>query len=152
MATQSVQKDSKSGPVWPLGLITVATPGTPVGIMSLVDPSSYNAPETATAIEPAGSAQNDEYTSVFQQIMFQGFTSNAGTGVISNQGNVYIMRKGVQGAGNHTDFGSMVAVLSPGQTIFIGSAPRNRDTFSGYQFYIDADTANDSALVTGFVQ
>jgi hypothetical protein len=152
MATQSVHKDSKSGPVWPLGMIIVTTPGTPVGIMSLVDPNSYNAPETATAVEPAGAAQGDEYTSVFQQIMFQGFTSNGGTGVISNQGNVYIMRKGVQGAGNHTDFGSMVAVLAPGQTIFIASAPRNRDTFSGYQFYIDADNANDAAIVVGFVQ
>jgi hypothetical protein len=152
MATQSVQKDGKSGPTWPLGLITVATPGTPVGVMTLVDPNSYNAPETATATEAAGAAQQDEYTSVFQQIMFQGFKAGASHGLQNNAGNVYIMRKGVQGAGNRDDYGSCVAVLLPGQTIFIGSAPRNRDTFSGYQFYIDADNANDSALVTGFVQ
>jgi hypothetical protein len=62
------------------------------------------------------------------------------------------MRKGVQGLGNHTDFGAMVAVINPGQTIFIASAPRNRDTFSGYRYYIDADTSGDSCLVTGFVQ
>jgi hypothetical protein len=145
MATQSVMKDWKSGPTWPLGLIVVAAAGTPVGIMSLVDPSSVNAPETATT------ASSDEYTSCFQQLMFQGFKANT-DGLQTNAGNVYIMRKGVQGLGNRDDYGAMVAVLLPGQTIFISSAPRVRDTFSGYQFYIDADNNGDSALVTGFVQ
>jgi hypothetical protein len=144
--TQSIMLDAKSGPDWPLGLIVVAAAGTPVGIMSLVDPNSYNAPETPT------STHTDEYTSVFQQIMFQGFKSNGGTGLIPNTGAVYVMRKGVQGLGNHTDFGAMVAVINPGQTIFIASAPRNRDTFSGYRYYLDADTSGDSCLVTGFVQ
>jgi hypothetical protein len=152
MATQSVQKDPKSGPDWPLGGIFVTTPGTPVGIMSLVDPNSYNAPETATANLAAGTAQQDEYTSLFQQLQFQGFKSNSGTGMIPNVGNVYIMRKGVQGAGNRTDFGSIVAVLLPGQTIFIASSARNRDTFSGYRYYLDADNASDGAIVTGYVQ
>jgi hypothetical protein len=151
MATQSVQKD-RQGPDWPLGLIIVTAPGTPVGIMSLVDPDSYNAPETATAVEPAGSAQNNEYTELAQQIMFQGFKSNAGTGVVNNTGNVYVMRKGVQGAGNHTDFGSMVAVLPPGQTLFLASSARNRACWGPYRYYIDADNANDAALVTLLVQ
>jgi hypothetical protein len=141
----SVMKD-RQGPDWPLGAIVVATPGTPVGIMSLVDPSSYNAPETATG------THSGEYSELCQQIMFQGYKSNAGTGMLLNAGNVYIMRLGVAGSGNRTDFGAMVAVLSPGQTIFIGSAPRNRDTFSPYRYFLDADNANDSALVTLFVQ
>jgi hypothetical protein len=141
----SVMKD-KQGPDWPLGAIIVVTPGTPVGIMSLVDPNSYNAPETATGTHSA------EYSELCQQIMFQGFKSNAGTGMLQNTGNIYICRLGVQGSGNRTDFGAIVAVLAPGQTIFIGSAPRNRDTFSPYRYYLDADNANDSALVTLFVQ
>jgi hypothetical protein len=146
MATQSVQKDNKAGPDWPLGLIVGVTPGTPVGIMSLVDPTSVNAPETATT------ASSDEYTSVFQQIMFQGVKAGASHGLVSNTGNCYIVRKGVQGAGNRDDYGSVVAVVLPGQTMFIASAPRNRDTFSGYRYSVDFDNAGDSCLVTGFVQ
>jgi hypothetical protein len=146
--TQSVMQD-KQGPTWPLGAIAVATPGTPVGIMSLVDPSSYNAPETATV-----AGQSAEYGGALcQQIMFQGFKSNAGTGMVPNVGAVYIMRKGAGGGlGNRTDYGAMVAVINPGQTIFIASAPRNRDTFSPYQFFLDCDSAGDGALVTLFPQ
>jgi hypothetical protein len=151
MATQSVEKDFKSGPDWPLGLIAVATPGTPVGIMSLVDPNSYNAPETATATEPAGAAQQDEYTSVFQQIVFQAFKAGASHGLTNNTGNVYIMRKGVQGAGNRDDYGAMVTVIAPGNTWVLSSSARNRNEFSGYRYYIDADNASDACLVTGYV-
>jgi hypothetical protein len=142
----SVMKD-RSGPDWPLGAIVVASPGTPVGIMSLVDPNSYDAPETAT-----GTHSGEYGGALCQQIMFQGFKSNAGTGVVQNAGFVYIVRLGTAGSGNRTDFGAMVAVLAPGQTIFWGSAPRNRDTFSPYRYYLDADNANDGALVTLFVQ
>lgn len=145
MATQSVQKD-RQGPDWPLGAIAVTTPSTPVRITTLIDPTNANAPETATT------TAGDEYSPLCQQIMFQGFKSNGGTGMVPNTGNVYIMRLGVQGAGNRTDFGSMVAVLLPGQTTFIASSARNRDTFSPYRYYLDADTANDGALVTLFVQ
>lgn len=145
MATQSVQKD-RQGPDWPLGAIAVAAPGTPVRITSLVDSTNVNAPETAT------STSSDEYSPLCQQIMFQGFKSNAGTGLVPNTGNVYVMRLGVAGAGNRTDFGSMVAVLLPGQTVFIASSARNRDTFSPYRYYLDADNAADGALVTAFVQ
>jgi hypothetical protein len=145
MATQSVQKD-RQGPDWPLGAIAVATPSTPVGIMSLVDSTNVNAPETATT------TSSDEYSPLCQQIQFQGFKSNAGTGVVANTGNVYIMRKGVQGLGNRTDFGSLVAVLPPGQTLFIASSARNRDTFSPYRYFLDADNAGDGAIVTLYVQ
>jgi hypothetical protein len=143
--TQSVMKD-RQGPDWPLGAIAVATPGTPVGIMSLVDPTSVNAPETATT------TSSDEYTPLCQQIMFQGFKSNGGTGMVPNAGNVYIMRKGAAGAGNRTDFGAMVTVLLPGQTVFLASSARNRDTFSPYRYSLDADNAADGALVTLIIQ
>jgi hypothetical protein len=145
MATQSVMKD-RQGPDWPLGAIAVTTPSTPVSIMSLVDSTNVNAPETAT------STSSDEYSPLCQQIMFQGFKSNGGTGMVPNTGNVYIMRKGVQGLGNRTDFGAMVEVLLPGQTIWLASSARNRDTFSPYRYYLDADNANDGALVTLLVQ
>ena len=145
--TQSVMQDRKSGPDWPLGLIVVTVPGTPVGFMSLVDPNAYNAPETATV------PQSDEYGGgLCQQIIVQGFNSNAGTGLQPNTGNVYIMRKGAQGLGNRTDFGAMVYVVLPGQSIVVSSAAPNLNSFSPYRYYLDADNANDGALITLLVQ
>jgi hypothetical protein len=72
----------------------------------------------------------------------------------TNTGNVYIVRYGDKGAGsgNRDDPGVMVAVLLPGQTLFLASAPANRNVYSPYRYYIDADNANDGALVTGIVQ
>ena len=100
----------------------------------------------------ATTTSSDEYTPLCQQIMFQGFKSNGGTGMVPNAGNVYIMRKGAAGAGNRTDFGAMVTVLLPGQTVFLASSARNRDTFSPYRYSLDADNAADGALVTLIIQ
>jgi hypothetical protein len=151
----SVQKDFQ-GPDWPLGSIIVVTPGTPVSIMANVDPGNVNAPETA--LQPAGlnmiqSGGQQEYTVLAQQIMFQGFKGNAGTGLVVNTGNIYIVRKGVgAGTGNRTDYGSIVAVVPSGQTLFLASAPRNRGTWGPYRYFIDADNANDACQVTLLVQ
>ena len=151
MATQSVQLDF-NGPDWPLGAIIVATPGTPVNIMSLVDATNVNAPQTATPPVPNSLTRpSNEYTQRAQQIMFQGYTPDT-HGMKMNTGNVYIMRKGVQGLGNRDDYGSMVFVLAPGQTFFLASAPLNRNVFGPYRYFIDADTAADGALVTLIIQ
>jgi len=151
MATQSVQKD-KQGPDWPLGLITVVTPGTPVGIMSLVDPLSSNDPSTATPAA-TGPTLSNEYTERAQQIIFQGVKVGAGAhGLANNTGNIYIVRKGVQGAGNRDDYGSVVATIAPGVTFILSSAALNRDVFSPYRYSIDADNAGDSCLVTMIMQ
>jgi hypothetical protein len=143
MATQSVEQDVY-GPDWPLGLIVVATPGTPVGIMSLVDPSSVDSPTTPTGPPATGQA---EYSPNCQQVIFQGFKAST-NGLQLNTGNVYIVRKGVQGAGNRSDYGAMVACVLPGQTVIIGAAPRVLNGFSPYRYSIDADNAGDSCLVT----
>jgi len=140
--TLSVLQDRKSGPDWPLGSIIVVTPGTPVSIMSLVDASNNNAPETGTT------TSSDEYTALCQQIMVQGFKSNAGVGLTPNTGNIYVVRKGTTGSGNKNDYGVIVLCVLPGQTMFVSSAPRNRNEFSPYRYYIDADNANDAAQVT----
>lgn len=140
MATQSVEQDV-FGPDWPLGLIVVATPGTPVRVTSLVDSANADAPETATT------TASDEYSSTVQQLIFQGFKANT-NGLQLNTGNVYIVRKGIQGVGNRSDYGAMVACVLPGQTIIIGAAPRVLNAFSPYRYFIDADNAGDSCLVT----
>lgn len=144
----SVQKD-RGGSDWPLGVIVVATPGTPVGIMILVDPNSYNAPETAVPQVPA--LPSNEYTVVAQQIMFQAFKKDS-HGLTMNTGNIYVVRRGAGGAGNRDDYGSIVAVISPGETFFLASAPLNLNVLSPYRYFIDADNASDAALVTLIIQ
>ena len=153
---QSVYKGYNGpGPI-PLGLIQVATPGTPVQITSLIDSTSVNAPETltpgASAVNTGAATSSNEYTVTCQQIIVQGMTSNAGNGLKNNTGNVYLMVKGVQGLGNRTDFGAMVLAVTPGLTAVLASAPADVNVFSPYKFYLDADTANDGALITIVVQ
>ena len=140
----SVQQNPQ-GPLWPLGNIAVATPGTPVRITSLVDPTAVNAPESAT------SPTSDEYTRRAQQITFQGFKANT-DGLQPNTGNVYIILKGGKGSNNRDDTGSIIWVLQPGQTWTLGSSALNRNVFSLYQFYIDADNAADGAQVSAIIQ
>ena len=146
----------QQGPDWPLGLILVPTPGTPVGIMSLVDPSSVNAPNTSLqpTQNPIVTGGQQEYTALAQQIMFQGFKAGGSHGYQPNAGNVYIVRypSRTVGSGNRDDQGVIVGVILPAQTIFISSAPRNRNTFSPYRYYLDADSASDGAIVTLFIQ
>jgi hypothetical protein len=142
----SINKD-RQGPDWPLGFIAVVTPGTPVEVMSLVDPAPEpNEPETAT------SATSDEYTVRAQQILFQAYKPGASHGMQNNTGNIYIVRDAAGGSGNRDDTGGIVAVLTPGQTLTLASAPLNRNVFSPYRYRIDADNAGDGALVTLIVQ
>jgi hypothetical protein len=140
----SVHQD-RQGPDWPLGSIVVPTPGTPVSIMSLVDPTNTNAPESPT------STTSNEYAPRAQQIIFQAFKSSATPP--TNTTAIYIVRKGAGGgSGNRSDLGSIVAILSPGQTFVLSSAALNRDVFNPYRYFIDADTANDACQVTLLMQ
>lgn len=140
----SVMKD-KQGPVWPLGQIIVVSPGTPVNIMSLVDSTFVNAPETPTP----GTSGAAEYTERCQQIQFQGYRSNP---AVVNVGNVYILKKGGTGTLNRSDTGAILWVLGPGLTWSLGSAALVRNVFNPYEYFIDADNANDAAQVTLVIQ
>lgn len=143
----SVHND-KQGPDWPLGYINVVTPGTPISIMSLVDPTSLNDPATATP----GSPGTDEYTVRAQQIMFQGFKPDV-NGMQMNTGNVYLVRKAQgTGTGNRNDYGDIVLVIPPGATVFLASAPLNRNVYNPYRYRLDADVASEGALVTLIIQ
>lgn len=133
------------GPDWPLGFIKVVTPGTPVGVMSLVDPNAYNDPLTLTQ------AQSFEYTPSCQQIFFQAVKPGASHGLQNNTGNIYLVRfagRNAGGAGNRDDYGAIVWMLAPGANLFLSSAPLERNKFSPYRYYLDSDNANDGALVT----
>jgi hypothetical protein len=138
-------RQQPNGPIWPLGLIVVPTPGTPVGIMSLVDSASVNDPNKAT------SSTSKEYPPRAQQIIFQGFKA-ATDGLQVNTGNIYILRRGGAGSANRDDYGTMVAVVTSGGSFVLASAPTVVDVFSPYDFYIDADSAGDSCLVSLIIQ
>lgn len=139
----SVHKD-REGPDWPLGFISVAVPGTPVGLMTLVDSSNLGAPQTGTATVGA-----TDYSFAAQQIQFQAFKPGASHGTQNNVGNIYIVRQGVgAGSGNRDDTGAIVATLQPGQTYVLSSAPMNRNVYSPYRYSIDGDNAGDGAFVT----
>jgi len=136
----------KQGPIWPLGQIAVVTPGIPVSIMSLVDSTNVNAPETPTP----GTAGADEYTSRAQQIIFQSYkASGSMLGANTTNKLVYIVRKPISGT---SDTGGIVVALSPGQTFTLGSAALNRNVFNLYEYFIDADTAGDGMQVTAVIQ
>lgn len=138
----SVQKD-RFGPDWPLGLIVVAASGTPVNIMSLVDASNVNAPQTATP----GTAGANEYTVLCQQIFFQAIKSTGPA--VDNTGAIYILRAGAGGgSGNKTDPGSIIKIIQPGETFYLSSAPLHAEQFNPYRYFIDADTNADACLCT----
>jgi hypothetical protein len=141
----SVHRD-RFGPDWPIGFIQVPTPGTPVGFMANVDPTFYNAPETAS------SSQSAEYSERAEEIIIQALKP-AANGMQLNTGNVYVVRKGVgTGSGNRNDYGAIVAVLQPGQSLFLTAAALNRNVWSPYRYYIDADVANEGAQITLIIQ
>lgn len=136
----SIQRDI-NGPDWCLGLITVAASGTPVNLMSLVDPN---------VTETTASPLNPEFTTRFQQIIFQAVKSIAP--VVANTGAVYIVRKGVGGgSGNKADSGSIVKILAVGETFVLAASALSLNVLSPYRYFIDADNNGDGCLVTGIV-
>lgn len=144
----SVMRD-RQGPDWPAGIITVATSGTPVNIMSLLDPGNVNAPGSSAAT-------SDEYAPRVFEITFTAVKSVGP--VVLNTGAIYIVRAGAAGgSGNKSDIGAIVAILQPGvatalQTFTLRAAPFNRDIYNPYRYFIDADTNGDGCLVLLNVQ
>lgn len=131
----------KYGPDWPLGLITVATSGSPVNIMSVVDSANTDAPGTATP----GTAGAAEYSPNCQQIIFTAIKSTGP--VVDNTGAIYVVRAPVgTGTGNKADTGAIVAIIQPGGTFTLGGPPAARQEFSPYRYWIDADTNGDGCI------
>lgn len=140
----SLFNNKASGPFWPLGNIVVPVPGTPVGIMSLVDPTSKWDPST-----PTSAANPDGFTVRTQQIYFAAYKAGGGPPrLVVNTGIIYVVLKPLQANGASSDTGNIIKQLIPGETFYLGSAPMNRNVFGPYQLFIDADTANDGCQVT----
>ena len=132
------------GPLWPIGLIVVASGGSPVGIMSLVDPNGDNDPNTPT------SPTTDEYTRRCQQVLLQGFKQTGGAApMVPNTGNVYILKRST--TASRDDAGSLLGILLPGGAFDVSTATLDR-TFSPYDIVLDADNDGDSAIVSLVIQ
>ena len=145
-------KLDKQGPLWPLGFIKVASPGTPVNIMSLVDPSVLNDPG-ASNVAVAGA---DEYAWRCTQVVILAVKPGAlPPGVAVNTGNVYVLKRGANngGAGTRNDAGMILAAIPTGTaTVFpplvlLPPIPLDRTWINPYDILIDADTANDGVFV-----
>lgn len=117
------------GPFWPLGRLTVATPGVPV-------PMTQNLNAIGLTYTQGGTAQ---YAASFNQLWLRA--------AVGNTGNTYLV---VQG-GSKSDTNSIVIFLAPGEFIYIGDSANNRNTFGFNDFLVDADTAGNYLQATGVV-
>lgn len=119
---------SITGPIYPLGKIVVATPGTPVPLsqnVSLVAPSG-----TATSNAPV----------TFNQLIITTPSGNTGlTYLVFNPGNK-----------NSTN-GTAVIVAIPPSSLFVLADTQMRQWASANQISLDADTASNSAYVTAII-
>lgn len=137
---------------WPLGFIDVANNGTPVNIMSVVDPSNNNAPWTPAPPYPIAS-QVAEYTPRCHKIFLQAFKpGNNAVAWVNNSGNVYILRSpgggsNWAGSGNKSDTGIVVGILPPGATMVIPADEMEYAKISPYRYAVDADTNGDGVSV-----
>lgn len=135
----SIQNDPL-GPDWPLGLILVATPGTPVNIMSLVD---------TTLANNANVAGTQQYSRASHRIVFTAQKKGVSHGTQNNTGNIYVLRAPVGGAGGRDDYGCYVTVIRPTDPPFVLSTSEpNQNTLNPYRYLIDADNASDGCFVT----
>jgi hypothetical protein len=130
-----------NGPDWPAGYIEVVMAGTPVRLTSLIDAGNINAPESPTV---PGAL---EYTPRYQQLIFQGVHPGKMGGMTPNTRNVYIVRD----HGDRDDYGTIVAVIAPGQTLIISAAPMVENKLSLYRYWVDGDHDNEGVLVTGLI-
>lgn len=150
MANSVIQ--DPTGVDWPLGFISIATPGTPVNLMVNVDPTSANAPGHPQG--PGSLPAGPEFTPRCHRIQLQGFHPSGTTGMIANTKNAYVMRapgpnnQFAGGAGNYNDPGAIVAIVPAGQTIYIPALETDQASISPYRYTLDADVASEGALVT----
>ena len=134
---------------WPLGFVAVANNGTPVNIMSVVDPSNLNAPGTAANNNTLGT------TPTCHKVLIQGYKpGNNNNGMVPNGGYVYVLRSPGPGAnsftgpGNRADSGVLVRILPPGGEVVLPADELDCNTISPYRYTLDSDINGDGGLVT----
>ncbi len=134
---------------WPLGFVAVANNGTPVNIMHNVDPNNNNAPGTGSNSNTA------EYTPRCHKVLIQGYKpGNNNNGMVTNGGNVYILRSlgpgngNAGGPGNRADSGVMVEIVPPGGQAIVPADEFQSAPIYPYRYTIDVDIDGEGALAT----
>jgi len=128
-----------------LGFIEVVNLGTPVSIMSIVDPNDYSHPHQPNTYAEVGN-HGWAYTVRCCQIRFQAV--KPGThGLGDNTGNIYIVRKD----GSRDDPGTIVAMVEKGDVYETPSGMAQGNCLNPYRYFIDADNVGDGAIVTLFI-
>ena len=145
------------GPLWPLGLIVVATKGTPVSIMSLVDATSANAPETASTaagLQTTTTGMYEYASCAAYDILLTPMKSV--NPVVANTGAIYVVMYPLRtaGTGNNADPGVLVMTIPPFTAgtltpVHLSSTVgRLSSHFNPYNLYLDSDNNSDGAIVT----
>lgn len=129
---------STSGPVYPLGLITVTTAGTVVALT--VNVPLDTAWGTATGGIPGLTTSGKRSTLCANRIVCMAPSSNTG--------DVYLVFKG-QAAG--TAGGSSVILSIPKGQVRVLESPQLSNPFQLDQFGVDADTNGDKLYVTTII-
>lgn len=137
---------------WPLGFISPAAVGSPVNLMSLVDPGNNNAPGTPTG--PGFPNNRAEYSPTCHKIFVQAIVPANNGGWQLSQGNIYVLRalgpgnQNSGGPGNRSDTGALVTCLFPGGFFYLPAQEYDGPTISPYRYTIDVDVLGDGASVT----
>lgn len=118
-----------NGPFWPLGRITVATPGTPVSLTQ----------NLSAAGKQYTSTGNSEYAAAFNKITCEAPSANTG--------NCYLMYPGFAKG----DPNGIIRTVPSGTVVEVIASATSRNVFGFGDFLIDADTSNNYLQVTGFV-
>jgi len=114
------------GPFQPLGLITVATAGTPV-------------PLTQNIGVYYSDVGKSEYAISFQTIIFQAPSTNTGA--------IYIVVAG--GSANNSD--SIIYTLASGATWSFSADAQSKNRFGLQSFWIDAATSGNAVQVSVYM-
>jgi hypothetical protein len=126
MMTISAFTSAVSG-LWPWGVITIVTPGTPVAANINIGA------QTATA--------TSHPTNSVRQVLLQAGSSNTGL--------IYLLRKVVGATITKANTNFIVCVVWPGQSIWVPGYPIN-SSVNPDDYLIDGDTAGNSVILTGY--
>jgi hypothetical protein len=151
MATNSIQVP-RGLPIVSLGFIKVANNGTVVPFSVNIDASNNNAPGTVFAPTNTANQQTySEYTPTFRGFKVWAYKPGANnSGAVPNSNNIYVMMAPAGGNGNKQDFGSMLAVIGPGNNWEFPVDGAGRMAASPYYYYLDADTNGDGAIIVAY--
>jgi hypothetical protein len=135
---------SCTGGIWPFGFVKVPTPGTSVQITTNTGVQSQG-----QATGPSGQGPTRKVKQLIFSAPGPGTQIGASSTIGSNQGNVYILRRGTNTTPtpSKTDTNSICLILAPGQSQAIPNGFHS--DLNPDDYFVDADNANDGVVAAG---